>query len=325
MSSHIVRWCAAQQNWDKIHYDQRYAHDVSGLPGPVINGALKQHLIVQFLNDSLKSGWVWRLDYRFTGMDFIGQTLEVRGTISAVEKRIGYTLSHVDITIHNRELDETTTSGKAIVIFSDDHDLRFQGPSNLSLPDDFKVDENPSAEDPKAPVEVRAKLGKRLEYLRSDYAIDLSRLRLFADAIGGVHRIHYDPTCPGAKEGKVLAPPLYPLHGIELMPGQRPLSTDPMSIGREGVNEIGRDMRRHFGIEISWNGGNKVEIHSLAAVGERIAAESTLVAAAHRVGRRGGPMLCFETLNRYNVVNGRALLSERQTMICRLPEGRGGE
>ena len=31
-SAHLVRWCAAQQNWDRIHYDQAYAQQVAGLP-----------------------------------------------------------------------------------------------------------------------------------------------------------------------------------------------------------------------------------------------------------------------------------------------------
>jgi len=39
---HLVRWCAAMENWHRIHYDYLFCREHEGLPGPVINGSWKQ-------------------------------------------------------------------------------------------------------------------------------------------------------------------------------------------------------------------------------------------------------------------------------------------
>lgn len=323
-SSHIVRWCAAQQNWDKIHYDLDYARDVAKLPGTIINGALKQHLITQFLTEAFDGdAWIWRLDYRFAAMDFVGQALEVRGRIAEIQTHRDQIFVTVDVAIFNCDLKKSTTTGTAIVVYPSSGGARLDA-MDVNAPAELRLDQSVRSPDPATPANVRAKLGSRLEYVESDYAIDLSRLRLFADAVGGLRPVHYDPECSQAKAiGGVVGTPLFPLHALEGMPGSRPLSLARESMGREGVNEVGRDMARHFGTQIAWNGGNKVEVYALAKVGERVAAESVLAAAFTRVGRIGGPMLLFETVNRYGVVNGRPLMTERQTMICRLSDDGG--
>ncbi len=55
-SAHIVRWVAAQQNWDRLHFDQDFCRSTARLASPVINGALKKHLIVQFLQRAFPRG-----------------------------------------------------------------------------------------------------------------------------------------------------------------------------------------------------------------------------------------------------------------------------
>lgn len=321
-SSHIAKWCAAQQNWDKIHYDLTYAKEVAKLPGTIVNGALKQHLIAQFLEEAFEGkAWLWRLDYRFSDMDLVGEELEVRGTITQVRPHRDRVFVSVEASIWNLDQDKVTTAGTAVVVCHPDGKAVSATDLDADTPQELRLDRSIN-EDRTAPANVRERLAARLEHVESDYAIDLSRLRLFADAVGGLRPIYFDSGCAQAKAaGGVLAPPLFPLHALESMPGRRPLSVDRQAMGREGVNEVGRDMRRLFGLEIAWNGGNRVEIQSLARVGERVAAESVLVGAFARRGKRGGEMLFFETLNRYSVLNGRELLSERQTMVCQIKGG----
>jgi len=326
MSSHIARWCAAQQNWDKIHYDLAYATRVAGLPGTVINGALKQHLIVRFLEAALPGAWVWRLDYRFSGMDIVGQSLEVYGESTETRVIDGRTFVRVDFRIQNVEQGADTTTGTAVCILDAGRDPALFVDRDLHAPQQWLLDVSVRDRDLDMPSHVNSKLGERLESVESDYAIDFSRLRLFAEAIGEQRPLYFAPGFESAgKIGDVLAPPLFPLHALEFLPGSRPLSTDPAAIGREGVSEVGRHMAGHFGFEIGWNGGNSVQVHSLARVGERVAAESVLVGAYSRVGRFAGRMLFFETLNRYRTSDGRPLLTERQVMICRSTGDKGGE
>ena len=320
-SSHIVRWCAAQQNWDKIHYDLAYATQVAKLPGTVINGALKQHLIVRFLEQALPQAWVWRLDYRFGAMDLVGQSLEIHGTVSDTRERDGKTFIRIDFAIRNVEQDLDTTTGTAVCIQGARTDPARFLDEGLSAPAQWGLDRSVRDTDSGLPARVSAQVGQRLERVASDYAIDLSRLRLFADAVGEERPVHFDPDCVEAQAaGAVLATPLYPLHALEVRPGSRPLSADPRAMGREGVSEVGRGMAGRFGVETGWNGGNSVQVHSLARAGERVVAESLLAGAYTRVGRAGGRMVFFETLNSYATDTGRPLLTERQVIICRVAD-----
>jgi acyl dehydratase len=318
--THVVRWMAAQQNWDRIHFDQAFCRDVARLQAPVINGALKQHWIVQFLQQGLPGAWPWRIDYKFVGPDFVGQKLQVRGAVGAVRRGGAHDFVEVEVEIVNLDRDEVTTRGRAIVLHRADRPvldaLDVQAPAQFALP------LAPSAPDPAMPDEANARLGQPLEERESRYAVDLSRLRLFAEAVVDLDPAYFDPQAH-SPWGGVVAPPLFPLHGLEALPGAFVLSEDPHAQGREGVNEVGRDLARAFGFPPAggMNAGNRVQVHSLARAGERIRARSTLAGVRRRAGSRGGDMVFFESLNEYSEAGGRPLLTERQTVVLRRVEG----
>lgn len=318
-STHVLRWLAAQQNWDKIHFDQQYTRDLAQLDGTVINGALKQHLIVQFLGQSFPEGWVWRVDYRFVGADSVGDQLRVRGQVTARQEQQGRIFVSVQVEIVNLDKAAVTTVGEAIVILAQDG-ARVLDALELQAPPDMRLDPGAAAADADVAPAINAWLGLPIDQRTSCYPVDLSRLRLFAAAVMGLSPEHYDPAVGAVSPwGTVVAAPLFPLHGLEAMPDSLPLSVDAGAQGREGVNEIGRDLAQRFGLNAAGglNGGNRVEIHSLARVGDCIQAHSTLVGARQRTGKRGGRMLVLETLNRYSTSGGRALLTERQTVVLR--------
>jgi acyl dehydratase len=320
-SSHIARWCAAQENWAKIHYDESYARDVARLSGTLINGALKQHLLAQFLTEAFDGqGWVWRVDYQFTGMDLVGHALEVHGTVADVHKRSELVFVVVALEIRNLDTGKSTTSGSGVVILNPQGQALVDA-THVSLPEDLRV--ATAVESPQGSVAdaIRAAVGTVLDDVMSDYPLDLSRLRLFADAVMGLRPIHYDPDVAAATPyGVVVAPALFPLHGLDFRPNTFPLSDDPRASGREGVAELPRDLAARFGLTPtgSLNGGSRIEVHSLLRVGERIAAQSKLVGVKHTTGRKGGAMLIFETLNDFREAGGRPLLTERHSSIYRL-------
>jgi acyl dehydratase len=317
-AAHLVRWMAAQQNWDRIHFDQAFCRDVAGLEQPVINGALKQHLIVQFLARAVPGSWPWRVDYQFRGPDYVGQKLQVRGAAGARREAEGRVLIDVEVQIFNVDRDEVTTRGRATLILPQGKQpvldaLGFQGPDGAALALDAE------SAGPETPDAARDWLGRELECRESRYAVDLSRLRLFAEAVMDLDPVHFDPATP-SPWGGVVAPPLFPMHGLEALPGSFALSEDARAQGREGVNEVGRDPATRFGLAAAggMNAGNRVQVHSLVRVGERIRARSKLVGAHRRSGPRGGDMVFFETLNEYHEVGGRPLLTERQAVVVRL-------
>src|SRR5690606_13290277 len=130
-----------------------------------------------------------------------------------------------------------------------------------------------------------------VEQIDSSCPLDLSRLRLFCDAIGGMSGVHHDrEKARRAGHADVIAPHLFPIHGLEAQPDMLPLSADTHALGREGVNEVGRNFGRMFGISEQGmvNGGNDVEFYSFLNVGETVRAESKLLEATLKLGRRGG-------------------------------------
>jgi acyl dehydratase len=315
--THVVRWMAAQQNWDRIHFDHAFCRDVARLDAPVINGALKQHWIAQFLQQGLPGCWPWRIDYKFVGPDFVGQKLQVRGTVGAIRRIGAHDFIEADVEIFNLDRNEVTTRGHAIVLHGDD------GPMldalDVQAPAEFALPLAPSAPDAAMSQEANARLGTLLEERESRYPVDFSRLRLFAEAVMDLDPAHFDPQA-ASPWGGVVAPPLFPLHGLEALPGTFPLSEDPRAQGREGVNEVGRDLARQFGFSAAggMNAGNRVQVHSLVRAGERIRARSTLAGVRRRTGSRGGDMVFLESLNEYSETGGRPLLTERQTSVVRL-------
>ena len=317
-SAHLVRWCAAQQNWDKIHYDADYARKFGGLSERVINGALKQHLLVRYLIDAFDaSARIVRLNYKFAGPDYIGESLEVRGRVVHSDAVDVPPTATVELAIWNPTQAKATTTGSATLLL----DVPAYADTDWgNLPPDSRLDESIEPSDQAVPPAVRDLLGRDDEQVTSFCALDASRLRLFADAVSGLRPWHFDQRAARAAGlDAIVAPDLFPIHAIEAKPGSLPLSQEPIAMGREAVSEVGRNLARRFGFPGNGmvNGGNETEIHSLLRVGETACATSRLVAAHVKSGARGGDMLFTTCLNTYTTTTGRLLLRERQLIIYR--------
>ncbi|MSP67652.1 MAG: hypothetical protein EXQ96_06070 [Alphaproteobacteria bacterium] len=319
---HLMRWCAAQQNWDKVHFNQDYVRTKSRLPDVYVNGAIKQQFVTQFLTNAFDAkGWIWRIDYRFHGIDFACDVLQVEGKVTAVGTIGPHLGVDIEVGIVNQTQGKQTTTGAATVLF-DPGGLPLLGVVGDDLPPPRRVPTGIEPATERVLPAMAAAVGTVLNRVDSFIPTDLGRLRLFAEAIMDVHPMHWDPAVGRLSPyGRVVAPPLYPLHGLESPPGTRQLSQDPDALGREGVNDVGRPDGSQFGIDPSGilNGGCRVEVQSLLRAGETLSAESTVASAAYRAETpAGGPGLYLDTLNRYWESGGRPLLTERQTMIYRL-------
>lgn len=318
-ASRLVQWCAAQQNWDRIHFDLPFAQ-ASGLRERVVNGALKQHLLVQFLERAFgEHAWIWRLDFSFTSPDWVGERLEVRGRVDRSEARGEFRLFEVEVEIFNLDQRAAGTQGRAVMLQG--HGGRpLQALPAVELPEALMLDCSIVDEsDAGVPVGIRQRIGTVVEAVESAYPLDLSRLRLFAEAVGDCLPHQFDPVA-GRQSGYgcVVAPTLFPIHAIELPPGSRPLDPSDQSTGREGSSEVGRGLAARLGVATGpvRNGGSSVELHSLLMVGECVRAESRLAGAKTRESRRAGRLLILEALNEYRVAgSGRLLLRERSRGI----------
>lgn len=318
---HLARWCAAQQNWDKVHYNQDYAREYGKLKDVYINGAIKAQSIVQFLSNSFGHlGWVWRVDTDFCGMDFAEEHLVVHGAIDDVAEAPPYVAARVNFRIHNPDQGADTTRGQAIVLLDPGGEHLVEIDEEM-LPDEWRVDTSTRAADEKVPSNIREMVGKSMDEIESVVPVDLSRLRLMADAVMNVNPWHYNPEIAAESAfGGVVAMPLFPLHGLESWPDTKPFDPNPETLGREAVTDVGRLDPMRLGVPPGgiFNGGNFVEIHSLARPGDTIAAECILVGASFGADHPVGPSILVDTLNRYGTTSGRDLITERQVMGYRV-------
>tara|TARA_Y100001934_G_scaffold277814_1_gene377530 strand:+ start:315 stop:1367 length:1053 start_codon:yes stop_codon:yes gene_type:complete len=318
---HLARWCAAQQNWDKVHYNQDYVRNFSGDRDLHINGAIKAQSLVQFLSSSFANlGWVWRMDTNFLSIDFAEEHLAIHGEIEDVIEVAPYVAVRVGYRIHNSDQAADNTKGTGIVLLDPDGRLLTEIDES-GLPNDMGVDTSIRDVGDRVPDNFHELIGKPLDVVESVIPVDLSRLRLMADAVMNVSPWHYHPEKAAESPfGGVVAMPLYPLHGLESWPDTKPFDPDPEALGREGVTDVGRPNPTRFGMSPVGilNGGNFVQIHSLVRPGETIAAESVLAGAVFRTDHPAGPGVFIDTLNRFRTTSGRALITERQVMGYRV-------
>jgi acyl dehydratase len=112
---HLMRWSAAIENWHRIHYDAEFAVNHDGLPERLINGTFKQHMLTSLVWNWIGSqSWLWKITYRFKGMDVVGDHLAAEGSVIGTERASDYGLVMIEIGIRNARTSEMTTTGQAV-------------------------------------------------------------------------------------------------------------------------------------------------------------------------------------------------------------------
>ena len=114
-SAHLMRWSSAMENWHKIHYDRKFAVEHDKLPGILINGTLKQQMIMQFLRVwAGNTGWVWKVGFQFRAMNVEGEVLRLWARVVGKRESPLYGLVDLELGIVNDEQKESTP-GTAII------------------------------------------------------------------------------------------------------------------------------------------------------------------------------------------------------------------
>src|SRR5262249_12328484 len=161
----------------KAHFDVQFARKVDGLPALLINGALKQQLLVHYLYEAFDGrAWPWRLDYRFAEADFVDQRLEVRGKIARRENYKGLDYVHVEAGLWNVDRGLMTTTARCIVIFDPSDESVLAAPPADDLPPHLRLLQDTAVAEDDTPKQLTAQLGSPVEDARSVIPIDLSRL-----------------------------------------------------------------------------------------------------------------------------------------------------
>lgn len=99
---HLMRFSAAIENWHRIHYDERFATEHEGLPGLLVSGSFKQHVVARMVRRWARpDGWLVAVSLQFRRMNVVGETLTVWGTVTELEARAGHGLVTCRIGILN--------------------------------------------------------------------------------------------------------------------------------------------------------------------------------------------------------------------------------
>jgi acyl dehydratase len=116
-TTHVMRWSAAIENWHRIHYDEPFAVVHDGLPGLLVNGSFKQHLLAQLMRGWLEpTGWLARIQMSFRGMDRVGDTLTAHGRVDETAVRDGLGIVVCTIGIRNQRGEEGTTGSSTGIL-----------------------------------------------------------------------------------------------------------------------------------------------------------------------------------------------------------------
>ena len=218
----------------RIHFDQQFTRDVAHLEATVINGALKQHLIAQFLGQAFPQGWLWRIDYRFVGQDRVGEKLRVQGHVTSSQASGEHHFVSVRVEIMNLDRAELTTLGEAVVVLAQDGSLVLDA-LGIELPVGMSLSQEVAALDSEVAAGINAWLGKQIDARESLLRHRPQPPEAFRRSGHGARaRSLRSAGRRGFRWGGVVAAPLFPLHGLEAMPGSYPLSEEPNAQGREG-------------------------------------------------------------------------------------------
>jgi acyl dehydratase len=116
-TAHIIRWSAAMENWHKIHYDWRYATEHDGLPDVLVNGSWKQHVLAQVLVDWVgETGWVWKMNFQYRGMNIPGDTLTAWGRVTGKTQRGAYGVVDLEIGLTDQNGKEGSPGSATVVL-----------------------------------------------------------------------------------------------------------------------------------------------------------------------------------------------------------------
>lgn len=81
-----VMYAAAMWEFQRIHYDERWAREAEGLPGAVVQGPVLGNYLVQAIQRWMgSSGVLRRLEWRNHGLVLFGDDIRCEGEITGVD------------------------------------------------------------------------------------------------------------------------------------------------------------------------------------------------------------------------------------------------
>ncbi len=110
----LVMWAGASGDYNPIHYDKDFAQS-RGLPGVVVHGQLAGSFLGQMVTDWIgEQGRLRKLTLTYRGMNFPGETLVCKGTVTKKYIEDGQHFVACSLWTENPKGEKTVT-GTAVV------------------------------------------------------------------------------------------------------------------------------------------------------------------------------------------------------------------
>jgi|GEM_PF-64940 len=320
--AHIVRWCAAQENWERQHIDLKYATMHEGLPDVVANGNWRKHVLARAFKDwAGRGGWLWKLFMRYTGMHFPGDRFDVWGTVTGKREFDGLGFVEIQGGMRNQEERETTPTTAVVVLplrGAGEVPYPFVPPAGLAWPSPFQ--KGITCEVPRYVTDaVRAHIGREREEIESWDEVCRSELRRFSQAVPDPDPIYWDEEFARQTRFRgIMAPPLFPVDAFRTPPYLPDRLTEKLKEdpdfwgGPPGDARFASDSREPLPlrtpISSTLNGGQEFEILQLARLGEKLRVSSRLTDIYEKPSKAFGRIVIMESMSTYRNSGGEIIL-----------------
>lgn len=324
-NTHIVRWCAAQENWERFHFDYKFATQQWKLTDVVANGNWRKYAMAQIFKDwAGHGGWLWQLSTQYRGQNYPGDILTVWSRVQSKKEVAGLGIVRLECGMKNQDGKETTP-GKATVVLPLRSDASvpypFVPPTGLGQENEYRPMRN--IDYPRyVTEEVRRYIGWQGQEVESWDEVCKSELRRFAQAIPDPDPLYWDEAyAKSTKFGTIVAMPLFPVDAFKHAPTEPDILTektreDPNFWGgapgdyRGGSPEIPGLPGRLL------NAGQSFEIFQLARLGEKLKRKSRLLDIYERQGSTDRLVFIVLETTYWNS-RGEVILKGRTTAVQR--------
>uniref|UniRef100_UPI00404AE1EB MaoC/PaaZ C-terminal domain-containing protein n=2 Tax=Candidatus Planktophila sp. TaxID=2175601 RepID=UPI00404AE1EB len=93
----MIAYAGATWDWHRLHYDHEYLES-KGLAAPVVDGQVFGAYVVQAIQDWLgESAFISELDFRYAGLVFAEEYVQVSGEVTAVSSTEVSLLLKIDV------------------------------------------------------------------------------------------------------------------------------------------------------------------------------------------------------------------------------------
>jgi acyl dehydratase len=111
---HLAEWCAAENDYYPIHYDERLAKTM-GLPGAPIQGTYRYALMGQMVTRWLGAdGRLVKISCAYRGLNLEDETITCRGTVQSLESESDGGRVQLEIWVENAKGERSSTGAATV-------------------------------------------------------------------------------------------------------------------------------------------------------------------------------------------------------------------